>query len=220
MTMAKPVLVIGNKNYSSWSMRPWLALRHLGIGFEEVRIPLYIEGSREKILGYSPSGRVPVYIEDGVTVWDSIAILEYLAEKHPALWPADPKARALARSVSAEMHSGFAALRNALPCNCRASGRRVEIGEDTARDIKRILEIWETCRQGHGKTGPWLFGRFTAADAMYAPVATRFNTYGVETAGLAKGYMKTVLSDEQVREWMHDSEREAEVLEKFEVGIV
>lgn len=218
--MAKPVLVIGNKNYSSWSMRPWLALRHLGVGFEEVRIPLYVEGSREKILGYSPAGRVPVYIEDGVTVWDSIAILEYLAERRPALWPEDARARALARSVSAEMHSGFSALRNALPCNCRASGRRVEIGEEAARDIKRILEIWEACRRGYGKTGPWLFGRFTVADAMYAPVASRFNTYGIEADGQAEKYIGTVLSDVHMREWISGSEREEEVIEKFEAGIV
>ena len=217
--MPKPVLVIGNKNYSSWSMRPWLALKHLGIGFDEVRIPLYIEGSREEILKYSPAGKVPVYIEDGVRVWDSLSILEYLAEKHPSLWPADARARALARSVCAEMHSGFAALRSTLPMNARAGDRWVELGGDAVGDVERILEIWETCRSGHGKGGPWLFGSFTAADAMYAPVALRFHTYGIEAGGFSKGYVETVLSDEYVREWISDAEQEEEVIEMFEKGI-
>lgn len=200
-------------------MRPWLALRHLGIDFDEVRIPLYIEGSKEKMLEYSPAGKVPVYIEDGVRVWDSLSILEYLAEKHPSLWPADAKARALARSVCAEMHSGFAALRSTLPMNARAGDRWVELGGDAVGDTERILEIWETCRSGHGKGGPWLFGSFTAADAMYAPVVLRFHTYGIETGGLSKGYMETILSDEYVREWIGGAEQEEEVIEKFEKGI-
>ncbi len=217
--MPKPVLVIGNKNYSSWSMRPWLALRHLGIDFDEVRIPLYIEGSKEKMLEYSPAGKVPVYIEAGVRVWDSLSILEYLAEKHPSLWPADAKARALARSVCAEMHSGFAALRSTLPMNARAGDRWVELGGDAVGDTERILEIWETCRSGHGKGGPWLFGSFTAADAMYVPVALRFHTYGIEAGGFSKGYVETVLSDEYVREWIGGAEQEEEVIEKFEKGI-
>jgi len=217
--MAEPVRVIGNKNYSSWSMRPWLALKHLGIGFDEVRIPLYCEGSSEEIRKYSPSGKVPVYIEDGVRVWDSLSILEFLAEKHPSLWPADSRARAHARSVCAEMHSGFAALRNTLPMNARAGDRWVELGGDAVGDVERVLEIWETCRGGHGKEGPWLFGSFTAAVAMYAPVVLRFNTYGIEAGGLSKGYMETVLSYEYVREWISGAEQEEEVIEKFEKGI-
>ena len=217
--MAKPVLVIGNKNYSSWSMRPWLALKHIGIDFDEVRIPLYIEGSRDEILKYSPAGKVPVYIDGGVRVWDSLSILEYLAERHPSLWPADAKARALARSVSAEMHSGFAALRNTLPMNARAGDRWVELGGDAVGDVERILEIWETCRSGYGKEGPWLFGTFTAADSMYAPVVLRFHTYGIEAGSLSKGYMETVLSDEHVLEWISGAEQEEEVIEKFEKGI-
>lgn len=217
--MAKPVLVIGNKNYSSWSMRPWLALRHLGIAFDEVRIPLYVEGSSEEIRKYSPAGKVPVYIDGGVRVWDSLSILEYLAEKHPSLWPADARARALARSVCAEMHSGFAALRSTLPMNARAGDRWVELGGDAVNDVERILEIWETCRGGYGKEGPWLFGSFTAADAMYAPVVLRFRTYGIEAGGFSKEYMQTVLSDEYVREWISSAGNEEEIIEKFEKGI-
>ena len=217
--MAKPVLVIGNKNYSSWSMRAWLALKHIGIDFDEVRIPLYTEGSSEEIRKYSPSGKVPVYIGGGVRVWDSLSILEFLAEKHPSLWPRDPRARAHARSVCAEMHSGFAALRNTLPMNARAGDRWVELGGDAVGDVERILEIWETCRSEHGKEGPWLFGSFTAADAMYAPVVLRLHTYGIEAGGLSTGYMETVLSDEYVREWIGGAEKEEEVIEKFEKGI-
>ncbi len=217
--MAKPVLVIGNKNYSSWSMRAWLALRHLGIDFDEVRIPLYVEGSSEEIRKYSPSGKVPVYIDGVVRVWDTLSILEYLAEKHPSLWPADAAARARARSVSAEMHSGFGALRSTLPMNARAGDRWVELGGDAVADAERVLDIWEACRSEYGKDGPWLFGRFTAADAMYAPVTLRFNTYGIEAGGLSKGYMETVLSDEYVCEWINDGGREEEFIEKFEKGI-
>ncbi len=218
--MPKPLLVIGNKNYSSWSMRPWLALKHVGIDFDEVRIPLYTEGHKEKILGYSPAGKVPVYIEDGVTVWDSLSILEYLAERHPSLWPADARARALARSVSAEMHSGFAALRGSLFFNARARDRWVELGGSAVGDVERVLDIWDTCRGAYGKGGPWLFGEFTAADAMYAPVALRFNTYGIEPGGRPKAYVETVLSDVYVREWMSAAEAEEEVIEEFETGLV
>jgi glutathione S-transferase len=218
--MTKPLLVIGNKNYSSWSMRAWLALKHLGVDFDEVQISLYADGHKEKILGYSPSGKVPVYIDGDITIWDSISILEYLAERHPSLWPADPRARALARSVSAEMHSGFTAIRGSIFFNARARGRWVELKADAVEEVERVLEIWETCRSAYGKGGPWLFGEFTAADAMYAPVALRFNTYGIEPGGRPKAYVETVLSDVYVREWISAAEAEVEVIEEFEAGLV
>lgn len=218
--MPKPLLVIGNKNYSSWSMRAWLALRHLGVDFDEVRIPLYTDGHKEKILSYSLAGKVPVYIEDGVTVWDSLSILEYLAGKYPSLWPGDPRARALARSVCAEMHSGFTAMRGTIFFNARARGRWVELGGAAVSDVERVLDIWETCRSAWGKGGPWLFGEFTAADAMYAPVAMRFQTYGIEPGGRPKAYVDTVMSDAYVQEWILAAEGEKEVIEEFETGIV
>ena len=218
--MPKPMLVIGNKNYSSWSMRAWLALKHLGVDFDEVRISLYEDGHKEKILGYSPSGKVPVYIEDGNAIWDSLSILEYLAERYPSLWPADPRARALARSVSSEMHSGFTAIRGSIFFNARARGRWVELKAGAVEEVERVLEIWETCRSAYGKGGPWLFGEFTAADAMYAPVALRFNTYGIEPGGRPKAYVDTVLSDGYVREWISAGEAEEEVIEEFETGLV
>src|SRR5256886_1695424 len=171
---SRMLLVIGNKNYSSWSLRPWIAMKVLGIAFDEVRIPLYRPGSKEQILRYSPAGRVPILRDGDTVVWDSLAILEYLAERHPQLWPADPAQRAKARSVSAEMHSGFAKLREHMSMNTRkrypGKGRTPEV----LADIARIDAIWAEA------TGPFLFGAFTAADAMYAPVVLRFRTYEVD----------------------------------------
>ena len=218
--MSKPVLVIGNKNYSSWSLRPWLLLKHLGVDFDEVRIPLYIEGSRERILEYSPAGKVPVYIDGGVIVWESLAIMEYLAESHPSVWPAGREARTMARSISAEMHAGFTALRDKMPHNARAVGRQVTVTPGLAKDVERVIEIWETSRRDYGSGGPWLFGGFSAADAMYAPVVFRFRTYGVTPPGLAGEYMKAVLADPHMRDWLRAGEEETEVLEFCEVGVV
>jgi len=216
--MPKPVLVIGNKNYSSWSLRPWIMLKHLGVDFDEVRIPLYVEGMKERILEYSPAGKVPVYIDGGAVVWESLAIMEYLAESYPGVWPADKEARAAARSVAAEMHAGFAALRDKMPHNARAVGREVTITPGVAKDVERVIEIWETSRRGYGSGGPWLFGEFSAADAMYAPVAFRFRTYGVTPSGPAGEYMETVLADRHMQDWLRSSEQETEVLEFNEVG--
>jgi len=218
MKMPKSVLVIGNKNYSSWSLRPWIMLKHLGVDFDEVRIPLYIEGSRERILEYSPSGKVPLYVDGGVRVWESLAIIEYLAESYPNVWPDDKEARAAARSISAEMHAGFSAMRDKMPNNIRARGRQAFVTPGVARDVERAIEIWETCRREYGSAGLWLFGEYSAADAMYLPVACRFRTYGVTPSGLAGEYMETLLSDPYFREWEAASENEEETLEQFEVG--
>lgn len=216
--MTEPVLVIGNKNYSSWSLRAWLVLVRTGIDFEEVRVPLYVTGYKQALLRYSPAGKVPVYIENGRTVWDSLAICEYLAETHPSLWPADPEARAAARSVSAEMHAGFSALRNALPMNCRARRRRIATSAAIDRDVARIIDIWTTCRNRYDDNGPWLFGQFCIADAMFAPVASRFMTYGIALDGPAAGYRQTVLSDPAMQRWYADSAREPEVIAGSEIG--
>lgn len=216
--MPKPLLVVGNKNYSSWSLRSWIMLKHLGVDFDEVRIPLYIEGSRERILEYSPSGKVPLYVDGGVRVWESLAIIEYLAESYPQVWPADKEARAAARSLSAEMHAGFAAMRDKMPNNIRARGRQAFVTPGVARDVERAIEIWETCRREYGSGGPWLFGEYSAADAMYLPVACRFRTYGVTPSGLAGEYMETLLFDPLFEEWEAASEDEEETLEQFEVG--
>lgn len=201
--MSRPTLVIGNRNLSSWSMRAWLALRATGMEFDEVLVPLDRPETGAEIRRWSPTGRVPALHDGGLVVWDSLAICEYLVEKFPdaGLWPADPAARATARSVTAEMHSGFTALRSKMPMNLRASRPRAERDPAVDEDIRRILEIWESCRRDFGAGGELLFGQFTIADAFYAPVASRFITYGVEPEGLAGRYMEALWALPAVREW-------------------
>lgn len=214
----RPQLVIGNKTYSSWSLRPWLAARHAGIEFDEVRIPLYTPDSSPQIQRYSPSSKVPVWREGDFVVWESLAICEYLAEKVPTLWPADAKARAVARSVSTEMHAGFTALRTNMTMNARARGRCVEITPEVAADINRIEAIWLDCRSRFGEAGPWLFGDFSIADAMFAPVVLRFVPYGVTRPGVLNEYVATWMANPHLQAWIAAAEQETEVLEQFEVG--
>ena len=202
--MSELSLVIGNKAYSSWSLRPWLAMRTVGLSFREELVRLSEPGSREALLRHSPAGRVPVLKHGDCVVWDSLAILEYLHEIAPdaGLWPAEPRARAHARSVSAEMHSSFQALRNGMPMNLRRSlpGRGRSIA-GVAEDIARVTEIWRDCRRRCGGAGPFLFGAFTSADAMYAPVATRFRTYAVELDATSQAYADAVLGLPAFAEW-------------------
>lgn len=217
--MTDRLLVIGNYNYSSWSLRPYLALKSLGLAFRLERIALDQPETAAAIRRYSPCGRVPVLIEDGVTVWDSLAIIEHLAEAHPSLWPADPVARGMARAVSAEMHSSFQALRNELPMNIRATGRRVDPSPAAAADIARMTAIWQEARGRFGQSGPWLFGAFSAADAMFTPVASRFRTYGVALPEPLQAYRETVLAAPAMREWSAMAAAEAERIEHEEVGL-
>ena len=204
--MARRTLVIGNKNYSSWSLRPWLALRMAGLDFEEVRIRLYEPDSRGQILRHSAAGQLPVLHDGGVTVWDSLAICEYAAELAPraGLWPDERAVRAHARSISAEMHAGFAALRNALQMNLRISGARLAKppSPEVQSDIARITAIFEDCRARHGAGGEFLFGRFTIADAMFAPVATRFSSYSVPLPPRSQSYVDALCSLAPMREWI------------------
>lgn len=216
----EPVLVIGNKNYSSWSLRAWLALRKAGVHFEEKRLALDTPEFEQEIGHYSPTRRVPVLIDDKRVVWDSLAICEYVSENMDEghMWPRNFAERAWARSISAEMHSGFAALRQQMPMNARATGRSVPMTPELEADIQRIDSIWAECRQKHSDQGPWLFGYFTAADAMYAPVALRFNTYGVKLTEMADAYVQHVLSDADVQSWMADAAEETEVVDADERG--
>lgn len=216
--MKTPKLVIGNKNYSSWSLRAWLILAKLNIQFEEVRVPLFCEGYKEKLLQYSPTGKVPVYLEDDLVVWESLAIAEHFVERYPTLLPRDLQQRAKARSLAAEMHSGFSSLRSQMPMNCRASDRHVELTPGLADDIKRIQTIWTTCRSDNSQNGSWLFGDFTIVDAMYAPVVFRFNTYGVKCDRLGRQYMNMMLNDPDIKCWFEAAKNEPEIIEKVEVG--
>ncbi|BCZ79269.1 glutathione S-transferase [Paraburkholderia terrae] len=202
-------LVIGDKNYSSWSMRPWLVLKHFGIAFDEVMVLLNEAESKASILEHSPSGKVPCLIaDDGVTVWDSLAICETLAERYPqhAMWPRDAVARGHARSVSAEMHSGFGALRNNMWMNIRASFPGKGATPEALADIARIDEIWSECLQTYG--GPFLFGEFTIADAMYAPVVMRFNTWQPKLSEAALAYSRRVTAQPAVKAWIDDALQE------------
>lgn len=216
--MARRVLVIGNKAYSSWSLRPWVLMRHTGLEFEEVRLPLYTERWNADIARYSPSGKVPALVDGDVHIWDSLAICEYLAERHPEkqLWPGDTAARALARAVSAEMHSGFAELRNQLPMNVRRRlpGRNRSPG--ALKDIERIQQLWNDCRARFGASGPFLFGRFSVADAMYAPVASRFQTYEVALDPVSGDYAQTLLALPAMRRWIAEAEAESETIAHYE----
>jgi glutathione S-transferase len=216
--MESLTLVIGNKNYSSWSLRPWLLLKQSAIPFEEVRIPLYRTDSAQALQTYSPSGLVPVLIHGDVKVWDSLAICEYVQELFPAIpmWPRERDARAIARAVSAEMHSGFTAVRTHMPMNCKKSFPGKGLNQASAAEIGRITQLWRDCLNQFGKAGTMLFGDFSIADAMFAPVALRFNTYGVELDDICQAYVSTILALPAVQEWITEAKREMEVISDFE----
>jgi glutathione S-transferase len=208
-------LVVGNKNYSSWSMRPWVLARQADIAFEEVLLKFDEADGGLRVAGiepYSPTRKVPVLLVDGEPVWDSLAICEALAELHPEkqLWPAAADARRVARSICAEMHSGFQGMRGAMPTNIRASLPGKGRNPKSENDIARIVEIWTSCRSRFGRGGEFLFGRFGVADAFYAPVATRFRTYAVSLPPAAQAYADTLLASSAVREWMDAGRRETE----------
>ena len=209
-------LVIGNKNTSSWSLRPWIAMTHAGIPFTEININLRDDDAKAQILRHSPSGKVPALLSGGDVIWDTLAILEYLAETHPEalLWPASPNVRSQARSVSAEMHSGFRALRTHCPMDILARTPTDQLLPQVETDVRRIVAIWRGCRERFGTGGPFLFGAFCVADAMYAPVATRFRTYLPDLArygddrGVAQDYADALLAFPPFLAWEHDARTE------------
>jgi glutathione S-transferase len=212
-------LVIGNKNYSSWSMRPWLALRANNIVFEEAFIPLYTnKADKERLLSVSRSGKVPALIDGDVTVWDSLSIIEYLAEKFPeaGLWPEDRTARAHARSISAEMHSGFMPLRNECGMNLHRPIRAVALSDDAQANVARIQEMWADCHARYGTKGRFLFGAFSGADAMFAPVVHRFRTYAIPVAKDAQPYVDAMMSLHAFQQWTRDGLAETLVIERLE----
>jgi glutathione S-transferase len=211
--VASLTLVIGNWNYSSWSLRPWIALRQSGLDFAVERIPLYAAGTKERILAHSGAGLVPVLHEGDTPIWESLAICERVAELAPGarLWPAHALTRAVARSVATEMHGGFPAVRATLPMNFRARAPRTpSLSEDARAQIRRIEEIWTSCRQRFGAMGPFLFGGFTIADAMYAPVVSRFRTYGVALGPLAQAYADAIWATPAMQEWGTQAAQETE----------
>ncbi len=204
-------LVIGNKNYSTWSLRAWVLMKAAGIPFQEERIPLYQDGSVARIRARSPSGKVPSLHDGAVVVWDSLAIAEYLAERHPGLWPTDREARAWARSAAAEMHSGYAHLRNEFGMNLRLREARIA-SPAVAAEIERIKDIWKEGRQRFGGGGDFLCGSFGIVDAFYCPVAFRFQSYGVTLAGECAEYQRHLIALPAMRQWSADASRETERL--------
>lgn len=214
-------LIIGNKNYSSWSLRPWLAMRAAGLNFAETVIPLDHDDTRSRILAHSPAGRVPVLHNGDLVVWESLAICEYIAEQNPALWPIEAKARAAARAVSAEMHAGFMALRKAMPMNCRRGPAKIPTTPEIDADIARIFDIWRDCRSRYGAAdgadGAFLFGNFSIADAMFAPVVSRLHVYDVDMDHECAAYRDAVLTHPAMKEWLDGAAAEDWVIERLEV---
>jgi glutathione S-transferase len=218
--MSPLTLVVGSRNYSAWSLRAWMVLRHLGLEFTEQQIPLDTPEFESEIGKFSPTRRVPVLVHGDLIVWESIAICEYASELAGGRgWPAEPALRAIARALTSEMHAGFSALRNACPMNARATGRRVPMTPALAQDLRRIDAIWSGCRRDHGERGPWLFGDFSIADAMFAPVALRVRTYGLPLSSLATRYYDTMLDDPHLLEWIADSCRDTQVIPHDEAGV-
>ncbi|RDC60807.1 Glutathione transferase [Alteripontixanthobacter maritimus] len=215
-------LVIGNKNYSSWSLRGWLAVKQSGLGFEEILVPMVGEGWEQRKQGdnglQASSGRVPILWDGDVIVWDSMAIMEYLSDKvgRDRYWPKDDAARGMARSMVAEMHSAFAALRREMPMNMRKRFSGVTITPDCEADIVRVLQLWAEARARHGAGGPFLFGTFGAADIAFAPVVSRFLSYGVGVPGFAQSYMEAVWEHEWMTGWLEAAEDEQWVIEQYE----
>jgi glutathione S-transferase len=218
-------LIIGNKNYSSWSLRGWLAAKQSGLAFEEIQVPLFGEDwdeQKKQIGDISPSqGKVPVLWDDEAVVWDSLAIIEYLSDKvgRDRFWPKPDDARAMARSMVAEMHSSYLSLRRQCPMNIRRRFETWEIGEETKRDIVRILGLWAEARARFGKGGPYLFGSFCAADIIYAPVVSRFITYGIPVPGFAATYMEAVWEHEWLQQWVAAAESEEWTIEQYEMPV-
>lgn len=216
--MSELTLVIGNKNYSSWSMRPWVLLRQKEIAFREVRLRFHSEEWNAHIDRWSPSRLVPVLWRDQQAVWDTLAIMETLHEWYPdrGIWPAEPAARAFARSAAAEMHSGFRDLRTHMPMNIRASHPGKGMNPDVRRNIDRIVELWTQARERFGAGGPFLFGAFSACDAMYAPVVMRFGTYAVALEGEAAKYCAAMREAPGVRAWVEAALQEKEIVAEDE----
>ena len=210
-------LVIANKTYSSWSLRPWLAMTHFGLTFEETVIPLDQDATSSEIRKHSPAGKVPVLHHGSITVWESLAILDYLADAFydKPWWPSDPHAKAHARTLAAEMHAGFGALRKAMPMNLSKSYAPRTWAEDVAKDVQRVQDLWRDARKRFGGGGDFLFGDFTIVDAMYAPVVTRFKTYAVDIDETARAYSAAIFNLPAMQKWMADAAEEPWVIDKY-----
>jgi len=212
-------LIIGNKNYSSWSLRPWVFLKQHKIPFTEKRVALFTDTTNQQLAEYNSDFKVPALKDGNILVWDSLSILEYLSEHYldGRGWPQDQEARALARSISCEMHSSFSNVRNELPMNCRKRFSNIKLSSAAQREITRIKHLWNQCRSQFGGKGEWLFGNYSIADAMYAPIALRFYGYNIPLAGHEEAYVKSVLNQPCINEWIEAGKLEIEVIEEDEI---
>jgi glutathione S-transferase len=219
--MAKPELIVGNKNYSSWSLRPYMALKMADVPFTDKLVRIMVPETPKALAKYKATGKVPLLVHNSLVIWDTLAMIEYAAETWPIkpIWPKNKKARARARSVSAEMHSSFGALRNACPMNLRRE-RKLPPGGITpavAKDVARIEAIWAECRKQFGKGGPFLFGKFSAADAMFAPVCSRFETFAIPVSKTSRAYMDAIFATSAFQQWKKDAALETWVIPEDEV---
>lgn len=217
--MSRLTLVIGNKNYSSWSLRPWLFLRYHDIDFDERRVPLFVETTAADLAEYDSDLKVPVLKDSDLVVWDSLAILEYISEVYldGKGWPNEPEVRAIARSVSAEMHSSYINVRSEMPMNCRKKFGPIRLSPSAEREVGRITSLWRKCRRDYGEGGDWLFGDFSIADAMFAPVAIRFSGYSIPMEGIEAEYVQSILTHPAIIEWVEAGRLEAEIIEENEL---
>lgn len=212
-------LIIGNKNYSSWSLRGWLALKAFDVPFEEVKLSLFSDTFHSELAQYSPAGKVPVLVDGDLSVWDSLSICEYVNENYlnGKGWPADTKKRAVARSVVADMHSGLFGIRNEMPMNCRAR-RHVELSAQAEKEVAGLEELWSKLRSEHAHAGDYLFGEFSLADVFFAPVIFRFVTYGITLSGRAKEYHQIMLAHPAMQSWLEEALAETDIVETDEAG--
>ena len=219
--MSELMLVLGNKNYSSWSLRPWIFMRHFQLPFTEKMVWLFKDTTRDALEEYNSGHKVPVLRDGDMTVWDSLSILEYVSERYLQNrgWPADMQARAVARSISAEMHSSYVNLRNELPMNCRKKFSNIKLSGMALNDVERVTSIWRDCRREYGRAGKWLFGEFSAADAMFAPVALRFSGYSIDLGKVEQDYVDCVLEHPAIVEWIASGVAETEVIAEDEIKV-
>ncbi len=217
--MSNPLLIIGNKNYSSWSLRPWIFMRHHQLQFDEKRVALFTQNTSSELSEYHSDYKVPILKDRDLVIWDSLAILEYLSERYlnNRGWPLSIDARAVARSISSEMHSSFHNVRNELPMNCRKSFQNLTLSDAAKREVDRISWLWEKCRTDYGTGGDWLFGEFTIADAMFVPVALRFYGYNIALDHIQAQYVETVMAHPDIREWIQAGMQESEIIPADEI---
>jgi len=217
--MSKLTLVVGNKNYSSWSLRPWIFLRHHKVDFEEKWVSLFVDTTAGELAEYDSNYKVPILKDGELVIWDSLSILEYVSEAYLENkgWPEDRKARSLARSISSEMHSSFINVRNELPMNCKKKFENVKLSQGAKREIERIKALWRKCRSEYGSDGEWLFGAYSIADAMFAPIALRFTGYSIPLAGIEENYVESVLKHPGIVEWVEAGKQEAEIIDADEI---